>query len=360
MKVVKSKKLCFEDFHVQFNEASIAQLFNNYEKVGFLYPEKKALLAPHFSTITKNWKTLLNSQEDLLWILTKEETDNNKFSSVSIVKQNNHGYLAQHLVSNGNPFMSLSVLLAAQFKAEHHFTKEGLNSSQNWFRPNNRYAYRVFASMYDKLGSKNAFLRLFNYLTLALDQIEPISSPIYEAEPVTGIDQEFIQFIRAQYGDVFIEAEELDQKDILLENLNNIFKKYNLQRYRRVLKFRCTKTSKIIASAIINRAPIGTNFSFLENRCYYILDPNLSELERFNLLKVMNVAVKDYYQEFALKAIPIVTDVVTSKTLQVLKANFLREYMQSIWLRNGFSLWFDHIYSFLQKIEGRMRLKKAS
>lgn len=361
MNHTKSKALRFEDFDVAFNEESVENLFLQYEKIGFLYPEKKALLAPHLTTITKNWKTLLDAKEEFLWVLTKKEAQNDTFSSVSAWKQSNYGLQAQHLVSNGNPFLSLKVMLASSYKAEHHFTKKEVNSSQNWFRPNNRYAYRVFASMYEKLGPKRANLRLFHYLTLPLQSlaVNPPSSN-YEIELVTGVDLEFINFVRQQYGDVFVEAEELNQSDILLTKMHQKYQQYGLHRYRNILKFRSKKSGKIIACAIINKAPLGINFSFLENRTFYIVAEDTKAKERLEILKTMNAVVKPYFQDFALEFIPIVTDEVTSAALQTLNANFSRAYMQSIWMRSGFAMWFDHIHSFLQKIEGRRRVKQAS
>ncbi len=138
------------------------------------------------------------------------------------------------------------------------------------------------------------------------------------------------------------------------------YQKLGLHRYRSILKFRCKKTKKIVSCAIINKAPLGINFSFLENRTYYIIDKNIQTKERLNILKVMNAVIKPYFQDFALQSIPIVTDEATSTCLQNLNANFLREYMQSIWMRSGFAMWLDHIHSFLQKIEGRRRVKQAS
>lgn len=361
MNRTKSKALCFEDFKVAFNEESVENLFQYYEEIGFLYPKKKALLAPHLKTITKNWKTLLQGKEEFLWVLTKKEAVNNTFSSVSVWKQSNYGMQAQHLVSNGNPFSSLKVMLASSYKAEHHFTKKEVNSSQNWFRPNNRYAYRVFASMYEKLGPKRANLRLFHYLTLPLSSIaiSPLSTN-YEIELVTGVDLEFINFVRQQYGEVFVQAEELNQSDILLTKMHQKYQQYGLHRYRSVIKFRSKKSGKIVSCAIINKAPIGINFSFLENRTHYIVAEEAKAKERLDILKAMNAVVKPYFQDFALQFIPIVTDEVTSASLQTLNANFSRAYMQSIWMRSGFAMWFDHIHSFLQKIEGRRRVKKAS
>ena len=366
MTMTKNKAMCFDNFKVKFNQESVESLFQHYEEIGFLYPEKKALLAPHLKTITKNWKTLLKSKEEFLWIFSDFEKNNNHFSSVCAWKQNNTGMLAQHLVSNGNPFLSLKVMLAASYHAEHHFTKNEVNSSQNWFRQNNRYAFRIFASMYDKLGPNRASLRLFHFLNLPLDQIQESTTANVEISPITGVDEEFITFVTEQYGEVFVQAEELDQSDILLTKLNTQFKQYGLQRYRKVLKVRCKTSGKIVASAIINRAPLGINFSFLENKAYYILSETLTAPERLVVLQAMNSAIKTYYQDFALQAIPIVTDELTAKALEQLKAKFLRTYMQSIWMRDGFAQWFDHIHSFLQKIEARKTrqqaqvLKKAS
>lgn len=353
MKILADKKTRFEDFKVKYNQESVEKLFQHYEKVGFLYPEKMALLAPHMSKIISNWKKLLGSKEEFLWIFSRECQNNNNFSSVCAWKQSNFGMHAQHLVSDGNPLLSLKVMLACQFKAEHHYTKGEVNASQNWFRPNNRYAYRVFGSMYHKLGPEKAGLRVFHYLTLPLNQIPIANSPMIETTTVTGIDLELINFVKNQYGEVFVQAEELNQKDLQLANMQVKFQQYGLQRYRRVLKFSCKKTKQVVACAVVNRAPLGINFSFLENRVYYILGEHLTPRERIAVLKVMNNSIKEYYQDFALAAIPIVTDEKTAKSLVDLQAQFLRTYMQSIWMRSGFSLWFDHIYSFLRKIESR-------
>ena len=358
MNIRTNKALRFEDFNVALNQEEVHHLFQQYEQIGFLYPAKKALLAPHLKEITHNWETLINSKEEFLWVLTHQH--NNNYSSVCAWKQSNYCMLAQHLVSTGNPFLSLKVMLASQFRAEYCFSKNEVNASQNWFRPNNRYAYRVFASMYKKLGPKKSNLRAFDYLHLLLTKINTPTKNDFIAEPISGIDLEFIQFVQQQYGEVFVQAEELNQNDLELTSMNQLYQSYGLQRYRRIVNFRCKSNKQIVASAIINRAPLGINFSFLENRTYYIISEDLTSQERLQLIEEMNDAVKAFYQDFALQVIPIVTDGTSSKILQQLSAKFLRVYMQSIWMRSGFALWFDHIYSFLKRIEGRQLIRKAS
>ena len=340
---------------VRLNGKTLSGLFEKYEEIGFLYPEKKALLEPHFQQIRENWETLLNSEEQLLWMLTTDKQRIAKdFASITAWKQSSYCFFAQHLVSSGNPMMSLKVLLAAQDKAQFHHDNSEIRCCQNWFRPNNRYAYRVFASIYAKLGDEKSFLLLFHYLHLPLKNIKKEPSEKFLVEEVFGKDAELITFVRAQYGDVFVRGEELDQEDIQLDKIDALYRKYKLSRRRRILKIRDAQTKKIVACVVANRGPLGLNFSFLENRAYYIVDKHIAESQRKPLVQTMNTVAKSFYTTIELQAIPIVTDAATSLELQAQNAVFQRKYMQTIWMRDGFSDWYDHIHSFLQRIEKRL------
>ena len=155
MKTDKLKALLSRKFDVQINELDTNHLFNKYESTGFLYAAKKKLLAPYFKTIQQNWQRMLNDRHDLHWDKnTKSQPMAEDFASITFWKQSNHGLFAQHLVSTGNPILSLKVMLAAQYATELFFGHEEIQSSQNWFRPNNRYAYRIFASMFEELGKQ--------------------------------------------------------------------------------------------------------------------------------------------------------------------------------------------------------------
>ncbi|MEL6355995.1 MAG: hypothetical protein AAFQ37_03580, partial [Bacteroidota bacterium] len=148
-------------------------------------------------------------------------------------------------------------------------------------------------------------------------------------------------------------AEELDTEDIQLLQLGYAFRKYGLRRSRRVYKIRNEQSGTIVACVIGNKAPMGLNFSFLEHRAYFILDRALEDDQRIKICQKMLATVQPYYQQFPLGAIPIVTDISTSEILQKMGSQFSREYMQSIWLREGFSEWYAHIDSFLRRIERR-------
>lgn len=338
------------------NATPVEDVFAKYREVGFLYPAKMQLLRPHFLHITDNWKRLLASREQLLWIFSATEArEKEHFASISVWKTGNYGCFAQHLVSTGNPYLSLKVMMEAQAFATAQHSEHEIRSSQNWFRPNNRYAYRVFASMYDKLGDQKAALLHHQYLHLPLNMIPDQQKGKYQVEEVEHVDPELMQFVKRQYGEVFVRAEELDQPDIQFRRNGRIYLQYRLHLFRRVFKFRDPKTGKIKACLIANRAPLGLNFSFLENRAYYILDKNLKPEQRELVLSAMNYAAYGAYFDIRLNVIPIVTDNATADKLFDLGAIRIREYVQSIWLREGFRQWYEHIGSFLRRIERKER-----
>ena len=86
----------------------------------------------------------------------------------------------------------------------------------------------------------------------------------------------------------------------------------------------------------------------------------MEEKKRTQLVKTMNASIKSYYCNFEVQALPIVTDELTSTELQNQKAVFFKEYMQSIWMREGFAMWYEHIYSFLEKVEARWKARLAA
>jgi len=357
MKTSKLKSIISKKFGLQVNEFNTAQLFEKYESTGFIYPAKKQLLAPYFSNIQQNWGQMLEQQNDLLWVLNTPEAQEH-FASITFWKQSNYGLFAQHLVSTGKPTLSLKVMLAAQYVTEVCSEESEINSSQNWFRPNNRYAYRIFASMFEELGDRKAFLKEHQYLHLSLNAIEDSKNDELAIERIEGVNQAFIEFVKAECGQVFVSAEELDQVDIALSEIGQKYQARGLKRYRSVHVIKDKKNKEVLGSVIANRAPLGLNFSFLENRAYYILKSNLSTEKRAMVLQAMNRVAKSCYTDFELQAIPIVTDKISSELLQSQNAIFQRAYMQSIWLRSGFLQWYDHIYSFLRTLETRELAQK--
>ena len=333
---------------------SVEYIFDKYREIGFLYTDKMRKLSPHFPEITDNWKKMLGAREQLMWnVVMTDESLKENFASVSVWQQSNYGLFAQHLVSTGNPFLSLKVLKEAQFIAQHHFNADQVRSSQNWFRPNNRYAFRIFASMYEKLGASKASLNRFQYLHIPLAADGGAKPTRFLLREVTGPDEQLIRLVSALYGKAFVRTEELDQEDINLQYNGSLYGRYGCLKYRKIWKCCDRATGRLLGTVIANRAPLGLNFSFLENRAYYIIDPELPIAVQESVLQSLNHAVFPVYRDFDLQVVPVVTNESVSKLLQLAGAEFQREYMQSTWLRDGFEEWYEHIDSFLRRIEHR-------
>lgn len=353
MQNLASKPKSFKDYNIDLNSISIDHLFSKYEEIGFLYPEKKRIIDPYYDLIKANWEAMLQSNKDLIWLLSKSDHDQKEFASITVVRNTMGGRLAQHLVSNRNPFSTLKIMLAAQNQAIHHSDEHEINACQNWFRPNNRYAFRIFGSINDHLGQEYSSIQQFHYLHIPQNAIQPFNSENYLIEEVHLIDAELKNFITQLSSEVFIKGEELDQEDISLQKLNKLYSEVGLERKRVVLKFTDRKSNRIVGCVIGNRAPLGLNFSFLGNRAYFFVDNHLDNAEKNVLIRLMSSSIQPFYENFRPGFIPVVTNELCANHLTRMGAIFQRIYVQSIWLQGGFHEWYKHISSFISKIEKR-------
>src|SRR5258706_15270205 len=54
-----------EAYGVQVNSIPVSELFDLYERTGFLYPDKAARLTPHIEQVRENWRRMLRGGESL-------------------------------------------------------------------------------------------------------------------------------------------------------------------------------------------------------------------------------------------------------------------------------------------------------
>jgi hypothetical protein len=91
------------DFSPQYiNPSSVDDLFDHYERVGFLYPEKKARILPYIELIKNNWENALSIGEKILWAVIYRDPKFDKTASVSVWRSTSNGWTAQHLTSTGD------------------------------------------------------------------------------------------------------------------------------------------------------------------------------------------------------------------------------------------------------------------
>jgi hypothetical protein len=324
-------------------------LFAKYRDAGFLYPAKMQRLLPFLDLVKDNWRKAASLGEEILCYITHENLKDASWASVGSWRSTLTGWNSQHVVSIGGPHASRAVLLAgAAVRVERN--REGVdNYQQNWFRPTNRFANKVFGSLVETIGSENSWVGSYHYLAM-----RPTVLPDADGVLVTRLShkdkEEFVQLVRVARGAVFLRGEELDHDDVELEELDQFYRRAGLRRFRRIFVARVPRSEEILGAAVAYRGPLGFNFSFLENRCDLILRPGLSDIERKAAVCALLCEAKETYNDFEPGVLPLVTDIETGKFLVAIGAEFIREYAQSVWLQQGYIGWYRHVEAFYDRV----------
>jgi hypothetical protein len=335
-------------YGVGVNALSINQLFALYERTGFLYPGKAARLTPHLGQVRENWRRMLRGGESLLYVLTASDEEGGR-ASIAVWRTTHHGWMSQHLVSENNPHGSRAVMLAGTAAS----ILRGVDRSyQNWFRPENRFPSRVFGSMVQTIGPSLSSVQRHMYFALS----RKISFPSADGVRVVPYDPSHNEALcavaGASRGNVYVTAEEL-AFDVELRAVDELYRSVGLRRTRQVwLAYRKSKNEPI-GAAIAYRGPLGANFSYLENRCDLLLHPTLTSSEVPDVAVPLLQAASSAYQDFELDVIPVIADPIASVALVALGAEYLRDYCQGIWLKDGNLRFYRHIEGFYTKIRAR-------
>jgi hypothetical protein len=335
-------------YGVEVNALSINQLFALYERTGFLYPGKAARLTPYLGQVRENWRRMLRGGESLLYVLTSGN-ENEGRASIAVWRTTHHGWMSQHLVSEHNPLASRSVMLAGTAASILRGVDE---SYQNWFRPENRFPARVFGSIVETIGASLSSVQRHMYFSLP----RRLSLPLTEGVRVVPYDPSYKEALaviaRLSRGNVYATAEDL-HTDVELRGVDELYRSVGLRRTRRVWLAYRERKDEPVGAAIVYRGPLGVNFSFLENRCDLLLHPSLADSEvrgvAASLLKSSSAA----YEDFELDAIPVISDPIALSALVQLGAEYLRDYCQGIWLKDGNLGFYRHIDGFYSRLLAR-------
>ena len=147
-------------------------------------------------------------------------------------------------------------------------------------------------------------------------------------------------------------AEEL-HTDVELRAVDELYRSVGLRRTRRVWLAYRDRKNEPVGAAIAYRGPLGANFSFLENRCDLLLHPTLAESEVKSVAAGLLNSSATAYGDFELDAIPVISDASALSALVQLGAEYLRDYCQGIWLKDGTLGFYRHIDSFYSRLLAR-------
>jgi hypothetical protein len=88
----------------------------------------------------------------------------------------------------------------------------------------------------------------------------------------------------------------------------------------------------------------------LENRCELWLDPQLDNERHAQTIAALVNAAVETYADFELPAMLLTTDTYAGKVLVSLGATPMQDYSRSVWLREGFSAWYNHVNGFYARV----------
>jgi hypothetical protein len=335
-------------YGVQVNSIGVDELFDLYERTGFLYPEKAVRLLPHLNKVKENWSRMQRAGETLLYILTAGNAQKGR-AALAVWRTTHLGWTYQHLVSEGNPYASRAVMLAAGASS---ILKGSDESSQNWFRPENRFPARVFGSMIQATGGSHSSSQNQAYFALHRGLPMPEDSAIRVLNYEQAYNKDLCSIAEATKGRVYVAAEEL-AGDVSFKALDLLYRRVGLRRTRHVWLAYNKRQNRPIGAAIAYRGPLGLNFSFLENRCDLLLLPSLSETEMVSAASALLNAAVRAYENFELEHIPLIVSEDNVPVLMNLGAEFIRHYCQCIWLKAGYPRSYRHVDSFYSKILDR-------
>lgn len=338
----------YEAYGCRVNALPVPELFQRYEQSGFFYPEKRERLTPYLAEVSENWRLALRGGELLLWVLTYDDPTTGAWASVSSYRSTNTGWHTQHIVSIGGPAGSRAVLLAAQAMR----IRDGFDSSQQgWFSPTNRFPRRVFGSITQSLGPSLSTMLTHNYLAVPFSACRDEGREVRVAPCGHGRSADLLDIAMHARGPVYVSGEQLDDEDVELEAVDDLYRRVGLRRTRRVWLAFLPHADRPAAAALAYRGPLGLNFSFLENRCDLLLRPGLTEAEVAAVTRALMRAATAAYPDFRLGFMPVLADDCAMVVLQQAGARFLRTYCQSIWLQSGYEATYRHFESFYKRVE---------
>ncbi|CAN2042056.1 N-acetyltransferase domain-containing protein [Candidatus Magnetomoraceae bacterium gMMP-15] len=348
-------------FGCKVNAVSVSELFEHYSQVGFLYPEKKKQIEPYLTYIKDNWEKALSAGREILWTVSFHEPELNRMGTVSLWRSTKNGWVAQHLTSTGYPAAVCAIMLTTQVES----ILKDYQSGQNWFRPANKYASKVFGRVVATIGEEFSSVNQFKYLSVKKEAFRNFSSLIEVKKCNNNNHYEIYDFAVKIRGKVFADAEGLNEDDIELHELDEIYRNVGLSRRRYIWMAFCSQYAEPVGAIIVYRGPLGFNFSLIENRCDLLIDKNLNDEQAELVCKsLINNAKFAYFDSdfplfFPLNYMLLVADDRCAKLLLCSDIDLIREYNQSIWLKEGFITWYNQTETIFKRVLDREERKLA-
>ncbi len=337
----------YEAYGCEVNTIDPAELFELYQKAGFLSPARLQRLRPYLPEIEGNWRQAAGNASIHQAVTFRDP--GGAWASISGWRSTHAGWSHQHLVSTGGPEVAGAVLLAMQAAKIHD---PRCRAGQSWFRRSNQYAGHLLGAVGAPVGPQHSSASEVDYLAVPVG-VRPATTGVVAVVPWTGRQSGLFELAVRTRGRVYAVAEELDHEDLLLDEVDQLYRTVGLRRYRLVWLAMLDGYYGPVGAAIAYRGPLGSDFSFLENRCDLLVEPTLTDEQTYAVTQALVAAAATAYEDFAPQTMPLVADDRATPAVLSLGAEPARRYMQGMWLRPGFVSWYRHLERLYQPPAGR-------
>jgi len=319
----------WQAFGAKLNADSLNSVNARYSEAGFLYAEKQARLEPHWTTIADNWDRTMSAGDDLRRLFSWQSPDGSRWAYLDLWRATDRSWWVQHLVANGGGAGSLATMLAATARS---FADPWLVGCEAWFRPANPFADRLLGGGADALGrdggrSTQSYLRV--------PPFDDGREPGRRVQEVQHASADLLRLAAEDRHPTYPTIAAL-LDDPQLDAVNSRYQAVGLRRYRRI--FTATdRAGRLRGAALAYRAPLGLNYSFLENRCDVLLNDE-EPGEASGTARALVAAAADTHRDFAPGFIPVTltSDTPTAPSVRAaLDGELLQTYAQAVWLRAG-------------------------
>ncbi|MEP7323180.1 MAG: hypothetical protein ABI761_14740 [Saprospiraceae bacterium] len=325
----------------KINEISIDELLQYYYSTNFIYEAKSKRIAPFVPLIKEHWKKAMEAGEQIIKIITYNSEDHH-FASAMLWRYTNTTWIGQHLISTGSrishiPMLSIHGSLISDpslYRINHSFI---------WYRPDNKLPNLFFGGSHDVLGNDHSSLTSWNYYEC--NRINPYHSRDIHVQKGTSSNYfSFESFVRENMDATWLDSEEFNSEDLELESLNSIYKEVGLERTRTIYMAFQNKEDLPSAVAICNRAPLGMNLSFLENRVVLLFRKQIDRNDVVDLIRALLPQIAKQYNNLTLNYIPLLISEENSAIVEeVFHFPLIKKYNQSICSKEVYPEWYKYV-----------------
>lgn len=258
------ERLIMETRNQALKEARVEnldELWKFFFDTGFIYDEKRRLLASRFDRIRESYERLLSEKNNVFKKIVYKRNAQ-VYAHVSALAHYDTTWLIQHLAASKyeGKSTSIEVVMAILdfFIQMYNELKPQASYIQFYYRPENYYPATVFGGALKRLTNpKRGLAFTYGYYLGITSTSDDSSLKIREAKG-SEIDQ-FEKLVVTTLPPLQIRAEGLCKEEINIKNTQNSYRKFSLEKSRTLL------TLPGVGFATVETSELGLNLSELTN-----------------------------------------------------------------------------------------------